>query len=177
MAHGLQMARRTAALVAAVRPALPVSMYPAPGARADDDGAAPAPAPSLPPRDGAARVGEIATMDGQNRVCLLKAAKPLGWDDATPLVVVSELGRITVRAGSPQTRRDAVAKFKAGRLTLSPAARGCLGVASGAQLVLCTHPGGAAMVLMAGADVFQMLTGPAPDSAEKDGSPGPAAAS
>jgi hypothetical protein len=151
-------------------------MYPAPGAHTGDDGAAPAPAPSLPFRDGAARVGEIATMDGQNRVCLLKVAKPLGWDDATPLVVVSELGRITVRAGSPQTRRDAVAKYKAGRLTLSPAARGCLGVTSGSQLVMCTHPGGDAMVLMAGADVFQMLTGPAPDSAVGEGSPGLAAA-
>lgn len=115
-------------------------------------------------------------MDAQNRVCLLKAARALGWDDATPLAVVFELGRITVRPGSPQTRREAVARYKDGRLTLSPAARGCLGVTSGDQLVVCTHPGGKAMFLMAGADVFQMLTGPAPDAAVGQGPSGLAVA-
>ena len=154
------MARRTAALVAAVRPALPASIYPAPGADADNVVALPN--PGLPPRDGAARVGGFATMDAQNRLCIAKAAIALGWDDRTALVVVCELGRLTVTEGSPQHRRDAMAKYTDGRLTLSRAARGCLGITGGDQVVVCTAPGGGAMVLMAGADVLQMLTGPGP---------------
>ena len=159
MAHGLQVARRTAALVAAVRPALPASLYPVSGARADADGAAPAPAPALPPRDGATRVGGFATMDAQHRVCIAKAASTLGWDDATTLVVTCELGRLTVAQGSPQRRRESVATYQGGRLTLSRASRGCLGLISGDQVIVCTAPGGDAMVLMAAADVLQMLTG------------------
>ena len=145
MAHGLQVARRTAALVAAVRPALPASLYPVSGARAD--------------ADGAARVGGFATMDAQNRLCIAKAASTLGWDDATTLVVTCELGRLTVAQGSPQRRRESVATYQGGRLTLSRASRGCLGLISGDQVIVCTAPGGDAMVLMAAADVLQMLTG------------------
>ena len=154
------MARRTAALVANMRPALPAAMLSRPGADADNVVALPN--PGLPPRDGATRVGGFAAMDAQNRVCIAKAATALGWDDQTALVVVCELGRITVAEGSPQHRRDTTAKYADGRLTLSRAARGCLGLTTGDQVVLATAPSGGAMVLMAGADVLQMLTGPAP---------------
>jgi hypothetical protein len=156
------MARRTAALVGAVRPTLPASMYPAPDTPSwdDADNPAPLPAPALS-RDGASRLGGVAAMDSQNRVSILKAASCLGWYDATLLVVTCELGRLTVAQGSPQRRREAVATYKGGRLTLSRAARGCLGVASGDQVVVCAAAGRGAMVLMAGADVFQILDGPA----------------
>ena len=160
MTHGLQIARRTAALVAGVRPALPASMSPLLGPAADN--VFPLPNPGPPPRDGATRVGGFATMDAQHRVSIAKAATALGWVEATALVVTCELGRLTVAQGLPQRRRESVAKYRGGRLTLSRAARGCLSLISGDQVVVGTAAGGGAMVLMAGADVLQMLTGPAP---------------
>lgn len=160
------MARRTAALVANVRPTLPAAMSSHVGAGADNVVALPI--PGLAPRDGATRVGGFAAMDAQHRVCIAKAATTLGWDDATALVVTCELGRLTVAQGSPQRRRESVATYQGGRLTLSRAARGCLGLVSGDQVIVCTAPGGDAMVLMAGADVLQMLTGPAPAATGTD---------
>jgi hypothetical protein len=44
--------------------------------------------PRRPVRDGVDRVGAMAPMDSQNRVCIRKVLARLGWDESTPLVAV-----------------------------------------------------------------------------------------
>lgn len=111
-------------------------------------------------RDGAERAMAVAAMDAQNRIAVAKIAAGAGWDpEGAPVVVTCAPGEVRARLGLQQVPTEIPARYVGGRLTLPAAARACLGVVAGDLVAAAAMAGGGELVLVAGADLAQLLTG------------------
>ena len=111
-------------------------------------------------RDGMERALVCAAMDAQNRVAITKLAPALDWPPNAPVVVHVEPGRVRVALGVPMSPTEIASRYVAGRLTLPAAARARLDLAPG-DAVVATTAGDGQIVLVAGADIAQLITGTA----------------
>lgn len=167
MPHGLNTHIRNAHAVANIRggryPA-PLTVMASTGTDAGTDAVADVVAlprrDARPARDGVARPGALAPLDGGNRVSLGKVLAALGWDAGTALVATCSPREVVVRAG----RADAptlipVPVDSDRRLTLPPSVTGALDVARGEQVLAVAVPATGELHLRAAADVLQQVTG------------------